>query len=226
MTNNWLGILSQFECFPHCSCEVMREGCIICQPYAFWSSISYFIAAILIFWIVKDRKDEELRLWCFSLVIVSIGSFFAHASYTKLAMAMDFASILNLHLLFMMRRFVWKKMPKVSAYLWVIGILVVLVALLYYLGRWEQTFVALAIFAVCATELLSRVKIRLHKRDRYFFYCFTLMFVMYWLFLLDETEWLCSRSPIPPHTVWHIGSGVCAVFFSRWYFKDRLDIGA
>ncbi len=217
----WMG-LTQFECFPHCSCEVMRAGCIICQPYAFWSSISYLIASIVIFFIVKNR-DEELKLWCFSLFIVSIGSFFAHASYTKVAMAMDFASILNLHLLFLMRRWVWKKMPKVSSYLWITLILIVLVAALYFLGRWEQTFVALGIFILGSFELLGRVKIRFDKKNRFFFYCFGLMSVMYGLFLFDSTEWLCSRLIIPPHTLWHIGSGICACLFSQWYFNDRED---
>jgi hypothetical protein len=224
MQPSWLG-LTQFDCFPHCSCEVMREGCIICQPLAFWSSVSYLIAAVWIFLMIKQR-DEELKLWCYSLIIVAIGSFFAHASYTHWAMALDFASILNLHLLFLMRRFVWKKMPKISSYVWVTAIIGGLVILLYFLGRWEQTFVALIIFFIGASELLSRVKIGLGKRDRNFHFCFALLSIMYALFIFDETEWLCGISPIPPHTVWHMGSAVCCILFSRWYFKDRLDIGA
>ena len=218
MTNTWMG-LEQFDCFPNCSCEVMVKGCYICQPAAFFSSISYLIAAIVLLWSIKNRT-RELKMWVFGLVLVSFGSFFGHAGYTRVAMSVDFACIVTFLSVILMNRYIVEKLPKISPYLLQTVITLGFVVLFYFLTIWEQTWFALAIFIMTASELLLKTKFK-WPRDHKFAVCFIVLFPFYLLFLFEHEKWICSHLWVPGHTLWHIGSAVCAAIFGRWYFVDR-----
>lgn len=81
----------------------MMNGCWFCQPVAITSSVPYLIVAVLLI-LQHRRPHKKLILWSLILAAVGLSSIFAHSSYFRAAMAMDYASIIFLQTFFLFTR--------------------------------------------------------------------------------------------------------------------------
>lgn len=213
---NFWSLFERLPCFPDCGCEPMVHGCIICQPVNVLSSIPYFIAAIVLYFRIKN-KSNELIAWTSLLSVCGMTSMFAHSTYMTLTMAMDYASIIFLLTFFLYFDVVGKK----SIWAFPVYYFLILIGMLP-LDIWTQYFVTVVIFTIAIIHFLRKhsIKALVHKSllTSFFILAGSTLFM-----LLDKKEWLCSVRYIPyGHTIWHLGSAVSSYYFGKWYFQDRL----
>lgn len=204
------------DCFPDCDCEQMLAQCLICQPSAFWSSWAYALVAILLYFQVKT-KTPEVWFWLSGLLIVTVSSLLAHASFTNFFLAVDMAAIINLlgflHL---------PKVTRSSRVLFQVGKFILTfaasVTLLFFLPlAWWVPLTGLAFFGAAA-HLFAKHSFSLHK-DRFFMASMVIFGLSFSLFIFDKNPMLCQVTWLPyGHSLWHLGSAVTAYMFGRWYF--------
>lgn len=204
----------------------MMNGCWICQPMAFVSSIPYFVVAILLIVQNKDR-DKKSIAWSILLSLVAVSSMFAHSTYTRAAMAMDYSSIifLNSFLLFLrvskmgiFKRFSNKfLMP--AAY-------VMLFMILLPLDVWSQFYVCLIFFAIAALDFLYHKGLSV-LWERNLIIAFSLLAISTFFMMIDRHETFCALKYVPyGHTIWHLGSALSAYYFGWWYFIEHRPLEA
>lgn len=214
---------SQFtmgHCYPSCGCEPLLDA-IIMQPLAFWSSLAYLVTAIMIYRRV-EKKNLELKLWTWTLVYLTFSSMFAHASYTRLALAMDFSSIVVLISLFTFYNLLLLlKQSKSRIIFWTILYISVLISCFYYMGGWARIGICLLIFFFAVGDLVRDMRTELFRaRARPFWNCLWILAASFVAFVVDTTGVVCTPdSWIHGHTIWHFGTAVSAYFYGVWRFK-------
>lgn len=210
--------LAHPPCFPNCSCESMALDCILCQPFAFWSSLAYLISGIFLHYQIQNPTLES-RYWIRAIVVVTFASFFAHASFTNLALAIDMAAIIVLTGFIHFPRYISDRNLRIRTSLFLVLFTLISGTLfLVPLDLWVPlTFL---FFTVSAFHLWRKTPVALHKEKG-----FILSMVIYGLsfcfFIFDKEPWLCGIKYFPyGHTIWHLGSALTTYLFGRWYFVE------
>lgn len=207
----------QVQCLPNkCQCEYARDA-LIRQPSAFWSSLAYVIAGLAIYRHIKD-KTVELKLWALACVIMGLSSLFGHASYIKLAMAFDFASIVLilsffavLNLLRMMKWSLWYFVVYYAA----------LVGSMYAMGKFSKIGVCLLVFFFAMGDVIRDEGWGFLKEKTLQLSLFILT-VSFGLFLLDENHVGCDPlSWFQYHSLWHTGTALSMYFYGKWRLSSE-----
>lgn len=210
--------LSRPECYPFCSCEPMPPDCVICQPFAFWSSLAYLISAWLVFRSLKSLTTEG-RYWLTGMVVLTLASFFAHASFSNLALAIDMAAIVNLLGFIHFPKITSDRVLKLHLGKFILLFLVLTMVLFLLPSGWWVSIVGL-VFIISALHLWRETPFPLH-REKTFIFSMLIYFISFLFFLFDKSPGLCEISWLPyGHTIWHFGSALTTYLFGRWYFIE------
>lgn len=208
-------------CLPHnCGCEMIHQG-LIAQPSAFWSSLFYFLAGF--FLLFQVRKSFELYIWIGITTLLGLSSMFTHASFTNLAVTMDFSSIM-LILCFhqIMKLSTELKISKGGLVLVFVSQYVTTLLMFTYLGFWLKVSICFILFCLAVHGIIKEVGLSF-KKAYYLKGSFAFAIVGFFFFLVDEAGIFCnSESWIQGHGLWHFGSAVGIYLFGHWQFKERI----
>lgn len=209
----------QPTCLPYdCQCEFVYDA-LIRQPSSFWSALAYIIFVIILY-IQAPKKSLELKLWTEVSILIGLTSMFAHGSFIKFAMAMDFSTIILATSLFpILKRFEHLNLSLVKIYALFILYYVGLVVVFYSLEKWFKIALCLLIFFLSVTEQFGEIKKKglLSSRDLNFF--FIILLTSFGMFLLDEFHVYCDpHSLFQWHSLWHLGTAIALYYFGRWKF--------
>ncbi len=204
-------------CFPDCSCEYMQVDSWINQPIAFWSSLAYLIP---IYFLNKNLKEktETTKLWNLCLMILTLSSMFCHASFIRLSVAMDFASIGIIMGFFPLMYFFKHQNRRLVFILFFIA-----QTLVYFtLGKWPKIACSIVIYLLALYEVLQTHGNKFLKA-RSLQLSLLILSGSFLLFLLDDQKViLCDpHGWVHGHTLWHFGTAWSAYFFARWRFIDE-----
>lgn len=217
---NFWSLFERIECFPNCGCEPMIAGCIICQPVNFISSLPYFLVAIILY--LRHRSDDsEFLGWAVLLGAVGASSMFAHSSYIRIAMAMDYTSIIFLLTFFFYFDLIKSgPLKKIPGWIMLPGYYVTLMVVMFPLDLWTQYYVSMAMFGLALIHFFRKHGINVLFQRSVIISIMIISVSMVFL-LMDKDERLCHVKWLPyGHTLWHIGSALSAYFFGKWYFVE------
>lgn len=204
-------------CYPNCSCEPAIDGLIL-QPFAFWTSIAYLMSAWFIYSWHRENNLPEFKYWLSSILLVSMTSFLAHASFSNLSLAMDMSSIVIFTYSFHLRHQTsWLKSLSLS--------LVALMALTLFFMLIPMKIWVFAIFVMLlgSTYLLAKKEGIKILKERLFVVAMLTYAGSFLLFAFDEHPSLCQIPGIPyGHPTWHIGSAVTTLLLGKWWFGRQL----
>ncbi len=220
MIDFW-SIFARTDCFPNCGCERMMDGCWVCQPVSIASSLPYLIVAVLL--LVRHKKPgKKLILWSTLLGIVGLSSMFAHSTYIRAAMAMDYTSIIFLQTFFFFTRLIERSpLQHISHYILYPGYYLFLYVLLVPLDVWSQFYVALIFFSVALVDFLYHKGLSI-LWERNLIISFFLLGISVIFMLIDKYETFCAMKYVPyGHSIWHLGSALSAWYFGWWYFYEH-----
>jgi len=212
---------SQAECLPHnCSCELIQSG-LIRQPSAFWSSFIFVVATIALYRKVSN-KSFEFKLWTASGLVLSFSSLFCHASFIKLAMAMDFSSIILLMSFFaLINLFTKFHFSKTKMILGMMSFFFLCVLCLYALDRSTKVIVAIGIFLFTFRDLIKTTPLA-KLRDKNLYISIGCLFGFFILFAMSEFKVACVPESIwQLHSIWHFGAAVSVYFYGLWRFDSN-----
>lgn len=209
--------LPKIPCYPHCGCEVMTYG-VIEQPLAFWSSLAYAVSAYVL---SKRMKDASLRfkLWITYVYLLSFSSLFTHASFSKIAVAMDFGSILILFSFFSLYKRLGRFSPLGQSALSFIYFALLSIGI-YWLEKWLKVGLCLVIFFISLADLVKEETWSFLKA-RDFLRILGVLFFSFALFLMDESKLYCDPNGwFHGHTFWHLGTSAAIYLFGKWRFRE------
>jgi hypothetical protein len=217
---NFWDTFEKASCLPYkCQCEAAQDA-LIRQPSAFLSSFAYLVAAVALFRHIKT-KSTELKLWTLVCVVMGLSSLFGHMSFIRLALAIDFSSIVFLLSFFWFWNLLVRLEAPVVKMLLVFGIFYVgVVQMMYEFDKITKISTCLLIFAFSLWEVMTKARSRvLSKRSLYI--CFTSLFVSFGFFLLDEFHVNCHPDSFWQfHSLWHLGSALAIFFYGKWRFEE------
>lgn len=210
--NIW-GAADKISCFPDCGCEFVDVSHIIIQPMAAYSSFFYWIAA---FYLLKRhyQNKEVFHIWIGLLLVLGLSSFLVHASWTRWAGAMDFASIVACLSFFLLIRFV-----KTYRALWVVIYYILLFCMFYFMSGWPRIGLASSIFLGTLWELRERFGAKVIF-DSYILKLVALLLFSFSLFIIDELRIFCDpHGWVHGHTIWHLGGALTIALYGDWRFR-------
>ncbi len=190
----------------------MQVDSWISQPIAFWSSLAYLVPIFLI-----KQKTELTRAWSICLIALTISSMFCHASFIKLSVAMDFASIGIIMGFFSIVHFTkGKNLYPALAILFLLQILVN-----FSLGKWPKIALSILIFLLAFYEMILTYGFSFLK-SKNLLRSMLILSLSFLIFLLDDQRiFFCDHSGwFAGHTLWHLGTAASAYFYSKWRFMD------
>jgi hypothetical protein len=204
------------DCYPYCGCEPSIPWLFIRQPWAFISSIAYFISA----WLIV-RKSQRLQVphhfWPVVLYLVGATSAVAHSNFSKLSMAMDFASIIFFITFLPVMDLFKRRALSLSIYY-----LALVLALLPFtlIG---QFYFSMVMFLLGIQYFIRKRGIQMLKEGRVLF-SLGLIGVSVIFMFLDKNEFFCQLEYVPyGHTIWHVGSAIGIYFFMDWYLHEEVE---
>lgn len=205
------------DCFPDCSCEFMRIDSWINQPLAFWSSLAYLLP---IYFLNKNLKEKTsvTKLWNQCLVVLTVSSLFCHASFIRLSVAMDFASIGIIMGFFVIANGVNPKNLKRS----ISFFFATQIVLNFGLTKWPKISLSLLVFLFAFYEILTSKGVAF-LRARSLQLSLLLLSLSFLLFLIDDQKIIfCDpHGWVHGHTLWHFGTAWSAYYYARWRFIDE-----
>jgi hypothetical protein len=208
------------SCFPDdCNCEGIRDA-FIRQPSAFWSSFAYIFAAMAIFRYIKN-KGTELRLWTGVCTLLGLSSLFGHGSFTQLALAMDFASIiLVLSFFALLNLFLLLKLSTVKILCFFSSYYVALFFMMYVMDKWAKIGICVLIFALSMADLVRELGPKFLQAKSLQISLIVLGF-SFVAFLIDEAHVMCDPYSLWQwHSLWHLGTATAIFFYGKWRFDE------
>lgn len=207
------GQFAKVHCYPNCACEFIDVTAWIAQPQGAWSSLIYWVVA-LYFVYHRGFKSELRKLWSFALFFMGISSFLCHATWVKLAGAMDFTSITVLLSFFAFFHYVRK-----HRFLYLITYMMGLTSFFYFIGGWPRIVLVSGIFLFTLWEIRVAYGAKVYQ-DKSLQRLIILYLSSFTLFLLDESEIICNpHGWFFGHTFWHMGSAFVLALYGNWRFK-------
>lgn len=204
--NPWMSF-EQAHCFleNQCNCEFIYDA-LIRQPSAFWSSLSFFLAGILLL-----RKVKVMNLWIGLIFIQGIASHLAHGTFTRAGLALDMASIVVLISLHAFSKLTRGNKPLVT-----LSYFVAIYFLMYFLPKWWLIGVCVSIFLIALLDLGEDLK------DRQVQKALGVLIISFGPFMLDELKVFCEpQSFFQLHSLWHVGAAYALYLFGSWRFQAR-----
>lgn len=187
------------------------------QPIAFWSSLAYLVPIFLI-----KQKNELTRLWSLCLILLTISSMFCHASFIRLSVAMDFASIGIIMGFFSIVHFMkGKNLYSAFSIFFVIQVLVNF----SLTSKWPKIALSIFIFLFAFYEVILTYGPGFLKA-RNLQLSMLVLSVSFLIFLLDDQKiFFCDESGwLAGHTLWHLGTAASAYYYAKWRFGTTLTV--
>lgn len=206
------------ECLPDCSCEFMHLDAWIAQPLAFWSSLAYMVAAYCLHRKVKAHPFG-FRLWNFVLILLGLSSLLTHATFTKVAVGMDFASIVAVLSFFtFLQFFQMLRFPPLRVFHYFMIYYALLFSAFYSMNKWTKIGICVLIFFLSLGETVRSMGLKFLKaRDLQL--SIGILTFSFSLFLLDDHRVGCDpQGYLHGHTLWHLGTAVSAYYYGKWRF--------
>ncbi len=208
------------DCYPHCGCEPYIPWLLVRQPWAFASSLAYFAVGYLLH-LQGKKRGVSLKGLPFLMCLVGTTSMFAHSNFSKIAMAMDYSSIIFLITFFPVMDLVTgtflKRIP--------LGLLlpcyyILLIVILLPFKLMQQYWISSGFFLLGLVHIY-RKKGPLFILEKKVLIAFLLLGISVAFMFLDKIEWFCHLKFIPyGHTLWHFGSAISMYIFWSWYFFE------
>jgi len=204
-------------CLPdNCGCEFVDVNAWIAQTSAFWSSFFHLILAIYFYRLIPLR-DQKMRLWFFSLVLLALGSLFGHGTFLEFAMATDFAGIILVTSFFALYSFMYRF--KLSSFKLVCSLIFYFVGLtfaFYSLEKWTKVSLCLFVIALAIFEMIKQMGPGILKQKEIRM-ALSLLLISFGFFLLDELKIFCDpQSWLSGHSVWHLGTALSLNIYGRF----------
>ncbi|MFP5387330.1 MAG: hypothetical protein ACLGHN_14730 [Bacteriovoracia bacterium] len=215
-------LFAPIDCFPHCGCE--QTTFLIRQPVAVASSLAYFFVGFLL--LKKANKSGvSHRGWPFLIFLIGTTSILAHSSFTKIAMAMDFTSIILLITYFpMLDVLKLKGVRQIPSYVSFPLYYILLIGLLLPFTMLQQYFIAMIMFFFSVAHLIKEKTLSVLYDKRLIFSLAVIGFSLVFMFI-DKHEFFCGIRYMPyGHTIWHCGSAVGIYLFGKWYFFESAKL--
>ena len=216
---SWFG-LESIVCFPDkCQCEAAGEG-IIRQPSSFWSSWAYLFVGIFVYRYLKN-KTLELKMWTAVCFLLGITSMFGHASFTKLALALDFASIVLVLSFFMMLNLFMLLKIRLRPMLIYFSIYYFSIFFaMYYMDKWVKIGICLMVFVLSFQDII-RESGKEFFRSKSLMVSLLALTLSFAFFVMDENHIMCDpHSFFQWHSLWHIGTAVAMFFYGKWRLSE------
>lgn len=215
---------SQATCLPdNCGCSFIYDS-LIRQPPNFWSSFIYIFLGLWLFREVKN-KSFELKAWVTLTVVLGLSSMFAHASFTQIAMAMDFGGIiLVLSFFALLNLLELLKVSKSHILLYFTLYYLSIILIMYSMNKWVKVAICLMIFAFSMGDLVRSIGWSFLKA-RLLQYSILVLTVSFTLFMFDELRIGCDpHSPFPLHSFWHLGTAFSIYLYGKWRFLRQEEL--
>ncbi len=196
-------------CYPVCSCEPYMAGLIL-QPWAFWTSLLYLPA---IYFVAKKNPNTS-RSWISGIILVTIASLLAHASFDKLTLAFDEAAVVLVLLSYHLNEKTWAR---------AIGLNILLIAIFatVFFSLPFDVWVPLVFVLFLFSGYLAYRKLGGKAfLDREFLVSIAIYAASFALFAYDKHPLLCKAEFLPyGHPAWHAGAAVTTYLFADWWFR-------
>jgi len=167
------------------------------------------------------QKSFELKVWTGVCILMGISSHLGHASFAKVFLAMDFASIVMVLSFFAVLNLL--RMLKVNTVRIVIVLAIYYVGLYFAMlsmGKWGNIGMCLLIFAFSIGDLIREMGWSFLKARTLQLSLFVL-FLSFGMFVIDEMHIGCNPSSwFQWHSLWHIGTATSMFFYGKWRFED------
>jgi len=215
--NPW-GSLEGVDCSLGCQCEYVRDA-LIRQPSSFWSSAFFLIPAITLKKKIP-RKDFFFQLYVVVLILLSLSSFFAHGSFTKVALAFDYTSIITLTTFFLMAHTLQKMRFSPSTMLIIYGFWFGLVFLgMSSMEKFEKIGLCLLLFVLALIDVIREKGLKSFGQPK-LVATLLIFLVSFGMFVLDENHIFCDpMGPWQLHGLWHLGASLGITTYSLWRFE-------
>lgn len=227
LPNVWVGWAPDYCRTINCFCEGFQDRFVL-QPLASYSNLAYIlVGGLVLAWrpSIHSRLSQPAYAGVYGGITlgVGIGSFFYHASLTRVGEWFDlmgmyaltgFLVLYNLNRLRAFSREVFG-----ALYLMLLGGLGLGLVLA---NAWQQVYMAALVVGALALEGFVHLKRRPRVRGRYFWgglACFGLG-ALFWVEGAPG-EWCGRLGPVPPHTVWHVLSAVAAGLLFLYYRSEE-----
>jgi hypothetical protein len=206
------------SCIDGCQCELARDA-LIRQPTSFWTS-AFFLIPVLTLKMRVPKKDFFFQLYLVLLIILSLASFFAHGSFTKIALAFDFTSIITLTTFFLLGHALQRVRFSPRGILTIFLAWYGLVFLgMITLGKFEKIGLCLLLFALAFIEVIHEKGLKSLGSPK-LLGTLVIFFVSFAFFVLDENHVFCDPlSPWQLHGIWHLGASLGITTYSLWRFE-------
>lgn len=199
------------DCYPVCSCEPWQSGLIL-QPWAFWSSLFYLISA----WLVWKKNPRVTSAWVSSLLIVTVASLLAHASFDVWSLAFDEASVVVV-----LYSYHWKTSSPLKAFLLNLVIILGIGTAFVFLPL--PLWVPLVVVTFMGSAFLAVKKRGIGMlRDKEFLAAMSIYVTAFVFFIFDRHPFICETKGIPfGHPLWHAGSALTTFLLGDWWFRSH-----
>jgi hypothetical protein len=222
--------MSFWDRFPQATCIENNCGCsyiydsLIRQPPNFWSSLFYIFLGLWLYREVKE-KSFELKAWVILTIVLGLSSMFAHASFIKIAMAMDFGGIiLVLSFFALLNLLELLKVSKGHMLLYFTLYYLSIILIMYSMNKWVKVGICLMIFAFSLGDLIRSIGWSF-LRARLLQFSILVLMVSFTLFILDELRIGCDpHSHFPLHSFWHLGTAFSIYLYGKWRFLRQEEL--
>ncbi|GIX40684.1 MAG: hypothetical protein KatS3mg129_0417 [Leptospiraceae bacterium] len=213
---NCLGIAT---CLPdNCFCEKVYTN-QIAQPINSFTNIFYLYTGILILFQLK-KWDLFSIIYSYIVILLSIGSFFYHATMTFFGMWLDVFSM-YMYILFLIIYLLYKthfikKNQAIIIYL--IGL--ILSGIFLYDSPLFRRFL-FGFYVIITIFVFQRVKNHIPIKPKNFYIALILFAISYGIWLLDYYKIFCNpESIIQGHGIWHTIDSI-VIYYIYLFIKEN-----
>ena len=232
MSFDW-SVYKQATCMPdNCFCEPVGDG-LIRQPIDTYTNIPLILVGIyMILFLLKHKYlinsntkrlgVKSLYILGISYVVVGIGSFFYHATFTFIGQELDLIGmylIIVFMLLYSLSAFVkFKPRSFFLSYLLIVTVLSLVILILPEIRR--HLFALFLVFAVISEILVIKIQRPIIKTQLFILGIIT--FIVAYLFnALDDLGVLCNPSSLfQGHSVWHLLTGLAGLIIFHYALSE------
>lgn len=199
---------------------------VISEPANTWSNLSYFIAAIVVYLMVRKRGQWELTWLAPAMLIQGAGSFYYHMSNFYYSQVIDFVGMYIflfwlLTLNFRKVRWIGQK-SQIPVYLTFITIFSLLVHWMYRVGIHFQLLVSLGVLLVLITEFIAY-----RRQDKVRSYRWLILGLLFTALAQTFSQLDLQRVWCEPsnhfwqgHALWHFFSAIGLIFATKHWLQE------
>lgn len=232
LPNPWAGWAPDPCQIQDCFCEGFQNR-FVRQPLAAYSNLAYVLVGTLILTAPAPSSGNAFRaesayarLYGMMTVGIGAGSFFYHASLTRVGEWFDLIGMYALTSFLLLYNLTRLRTLSAGVFSAIYLILLTMLGVgLIWANAWQQVYMAALVVGALVLEGLVWVKRHPLVEGRYLLgglACFGLG-ALFWAGSAPGPGGWCGRlGPIPPHVVWHTLSAAAAGLMYLYYRSERI----